>query len=81
MSAHDPELRRKIAAAGGAARQNRPDAAVRRADAVVASLEAHIRRVVDAAPPLSAGQRDRLAALFATPAAAADRADQLGGAA
>ncbi|WP_175484201.1 hypothetical protein [Modestobacter sp. DSM 44400] len=30
-------------------------------------LEDHIRRVVDAAPPLTAGQRDRLALLLCGP--------------
>ena len=35
-----------------------------RADYAAAKLEEHIRRVVDAAPPLTAEQRDRLALLL-----------------
>lgn len=57
-------MRRKIAAAGGAARQGLPDSDDRRADLAADRLEAHIRKVVDAAPPLTAAQKDRLAALF-----------------
>lgn len=64
MAARDPELRRRIASAGGAATAGWPDAEARRADLAADRLEAHIRKVVDAAPPLTAAQRDRLAALF-----------------
>src|SRR5215218_9667702 len=79
MPAHDPDLRRKIAAAGAAARNRMPDADDRRAELATARLEAHIRRVVDSAPPLTPAQRDRLAALFAAPVAGDDRSAELVG--
>lgn len=53
-----------------------PTADDRRAEAAALRLENTIRKVVDASPPLTLAQLDRLAALFApgtTPAA--DRAD------
>jgi len=64
MPARDPALRRQIARAGGAARHHRPDAEDRRAELAATRLEHHILRVVAAAPPLSAAQRDRLASLL-----------------
>ena len=61
---------------GGAARRRDPEAVENaRRDLAAAKLEAHIRQVVDAAPPLSASQRERLAVLLA-PAAAEAKPDR-----
>jgi len=68
MSARSPELRREIAAAGGAARHRTADADSRRAALAERRIAEHIRRVCAAAPPLSAEQRNRLAGLLAAPA-------------
>ena len=64
MAAHDPELRRLAARAGGAAKNGRPDAEARRARLAEARLEHHINTIVSAAPPISDAARDRLAALL-----------------
>jgi hypothetical protein len=39
----------------------------RKAAARAAELDAHIKRLVDAAPPLTAAQRDRIAGLLRAP--------------
>jgi hypothetical protein len=65
MPARDPEVR-TISSRIAATERHHPDtdtSALRR-DLRVAQLAAHIRRVVDAAPPLSGAQRDRLAVLL-----------------
>ena len=64
MAAHDPELRRLAARAGGAAKNGRPDAEARRARLAEARLEHHINTIVSAAPPISDAARDRIAALI-----------------
>ena len=64
MAAADPALRRLAARAGAAARNGAADADERRAELAAGRLENHIRRVVGSAPPLTAAQRDRLAALI-----------------
>ena len=64
MAAHDPELRRLAARAGGAAKNGRPDAEARRARLAEARLEHHINIIVAAAPPISDAARDRLASLL-----------------
>ena len=69
MPARDPALRRQIARAGGAARHHRPDAEDLRGELATTRLEQHIVRVVNAAPPLTAAQKDRLAALLLRPEA------------
>ena len=64
MAAHDPELRRLAALAGGAARNHLADAPARRAALAEARLARHITDVVAQAPALTIEQRDRLAALL-----------------
>jgi hypothetical protein len=50
---------------GGAARNGTPEqVAEARRELVAAGLEDHIRRIVDAAPPLTPAQRERLALLL-----------------
>lgn len=62
------EERHKLGGKLGGLRKNRPDAddEIKAIQATLATekLAAYIRRVVDAAPPLSQEQRDRLSALL-----------------
>ena len=68
--------RANLASAEAAARRHPGDPAARarvdqlRAEYRALALEDHIRKVVDAAPPLTAAQRDRLALLLRGGAAA-----------
>lgn len=62
-----PRVRRERAKVAALARHrppNDPDAIDARRDLAAANIEAYVRRVVDAAPPLTDSQRDRLAALL-----------------
>jgi hypothetical protein len=63
FSASEPQrLKRQL---GGYTRRGNAEAVERtRRELKAAVLEAHIKRVVDLAPPLTAAQRDRLAALL-----------------
>jgi len=61
--------RAALASAAAKASRNPDDPAAvvdRRRDYWATELEEHIRRVVDAAPPLTAEQRDRLVAILRT---------------
>jgi hypothetical protein len=66
MPATDPGQRRLNAQHAADARWNRQteDVLDRRRQFKADQLEAHIKRVVDAAPPLTSEQRDRLALLL-----------------
>jgi len=64
MAANDPARRHRIARAAAATRHRLPDADARRAEVAVDSLAARIEAAVNGAPPLTAAQRDRLAALI-----------------
>lgn len=66
MSGQPSEERRRLRAQKGVAvRLGRTEEAARLDTEIrAAALDAHIRRVVDAAPPLTAEQRDRLAVLL-----------------
>ena len=72
MPVTDPEVRRLRAQAGGFTRRGNPEAAAEaRRQLNALQLERHIRRVVDAAPPLTDAQRERLALLL-NPGAGSD---------
>lgn len=71
MAAKSLTRRRVAAAVGAVERHGGPDdprLPELRRDLRVAELEEHIIRIVDAAPPLTAEQRDRIAALLRSPA-------------
>lgn len=71
MPAHSPARRRVSAAVAAVERHHGPDdprLPELRRNLRAAELEEHVRRLVDAAPPLTAAQRDRLAALLRGPA-------------
>ena len=71
MPAKSSQRRRAAAVVGALQRHHGPaDARLTdaRRDLRAAELEEHVRRIVDAAPPLTAEQRDRLAALLRAPA-------------
>ncbi len=63
MAAHDPAVRRLAARKAAQSRWNKPTPETASALAE-AQLANYIKRVVDQAPPLTPGQRDRLAVLF-----------------
>lgn len=63
MPAQNPELRKRLAQAGGAARWGKYSDRDRQALAAERLAE-YIRKQVAVAPPLSAEQRDRLALLL-----------------
>jgi hypothetical protein len=63
MAAHDPTARRRYASRAAQARWN-PET---RRDLAAERLAEHIRRVVDAAPPLTPEQVERLSTLLLTP--------------
>ena len=67
MPAKSPQRRQAAAVVGALQRHHGPDdprLADARRDLRAAELEEHVRRIVDDAPPLTAEQRDRLAALL-----------------
>lgn len=66
MPSKDPQERSLDAAFAAASRWGNlpPDIAVRKRDLKADKLAAHIARVVDTLPPLTAEQRDRLALLL-----------------
>jgi hypothetical protein len=64
MPARSPEMRRKIAAAGGAAKHRKPDAAARKAELAVARIEEYVSRVVASSPPLTERQRRKIASIL-----------------
>ncbi|MGH3788831.1 MAG: hypothetical protein ACRDRG_20300 [Pseudonocardiaceae bacterium] len=71
MAAKSPNRRRVAAAVGAIERHGGPDdprLPDLRRDLRAAELEEHIIRIVDAAPPLTAEQRNRIAALLRAPA-------------
>ena len=70
MAAHDPAVRRLAARKAAQSRWNGTTSETASALAE-AQLTAHIKRVVDQAPPLTDEQRTRLAALLHTPGGAA----------
>lgn len=66
MAAKNAALRRQAARAGAAARWADPVTAENaRRDLAAARLAEFVKRVVDAAPPLTPAQRSRIAALLA----------------
>jgi hypothetical protein len=76
MSARTPKRRQTSATIAGVVRQNGPDdprLPELRRDLRAAELEEHVRRVVDAAPPLTPEQRDKLAALLRAPSSSVRR--------
>jgi hypothetical protein len=64
MPANDPHRRHAIARAAAARRHRLPSADDLRAQVIGDTLEAHIRTVIDGAPPLTSEQRARLADLL-----------------
>jgi len=72
MAAHDPVRRQEVAkiAAGRRWKTSSPETDEAHRNIKVESLADHIRRSVDAAPPLTAEQRDKLAVLLRGPDAA-----------
>lgn len=69
MPATDPGIRRLNGKAGSAARWGTPEeAAEARRELAAERLAAYVKRVVDKAPPLTAAQRERIAAILAAPA-------------
>jgi hypothetical protein len=74
MPAQSPTRRRAAAVVGAVERHHGPDdprLPVLRRDLRAAELEEHVRRIVGNAPPLTAEQRDRIAALLRTGGSAA----------
>lgn len=65
MAAREAEQRRLVAQIAAASRWGNEDPADARRDLAASRLEAYIRRVVDAAPPLTDDQRALLVALLA----------------
>ncbi|MGH3511658.1 MAG: hypothetical protein ACRDRB_05200 [Pseudonocardiaceae bacterium] len=71
MPAHCPTRRHVASSVAAVERHHGPDdprLPELRRDLRAAELEEHVRRLVDAAPPLTPAQRDRLAALLRGPA-------------
>jgi hypothetical protein len=71
MSAKSAHRRHAAAVVGALQRHHgpaHPGLTDARRDLRAAELEEHVRRIVDAAPPLTAEQRDRIAALLRAPA-------------
>ncbi len=64
MAAHDPAVRRLAARKAAQSRWNKPNGETASALAE-AQLANYIKRVVDQAPPLTPGQRSKLAVLLA----------------
>jgi hypothetical protein len=67
MPANSPSHRHAVAKHAGLARRRPPsdaDVIAARRDVDVECLAAHVKRVVDSAPPLSSQQRSRIAALL-----------------
>jgi hypothetical protein len=70
MSAKSLPRRRAAAVVGAVERHhgpNDPRLPTLRRDLRAAELEEHVRRIVDGAPPLTAEQRDTIAALLRVP--------------
>ena len=67
MPARSPEIRVASSKLGGLSKSRRPDdpdVAEAHRDLAAAKIAEYIRRTVEAAPPLTAGQRSKLAVLL-----------------
>ncbi len=64
MPARSPELRRRIARAGGARKAGHLDADELQGDLLLARIDAYVERIVAVAPPLTPRQQAKIKAIL-----------------